>query len=753
MLRRSRLSLLTRSFLVGGLGPLALLIALALHGAAHAQAFLSSAVTAAGAVVQTGQARTELVAHAPQGIAPGQTFWAGLRITHAKDWHTYWKNPGDSGLPTELRWTLPPGIQAGDIAWPAPKKFAIGASDPLINYGYEDTVLLPVPLTVSKDFQVAPGQNDLTLQLQASWLICRSECIPEEGRYTLRIPLRGATSLDAQAFEAARRAHPRDVAAGESHIQIEGDHLKLTVADLPQRLRGQKLDAFPETVDVLNPSAPWTQAWQGPLWTATLPLSAQRSASPVVLPVVLTLAQGSGSGSAHRNASEGWRVELPVRGAWPAAAAPVTLSPALQEALDAKAASTRSAANVTSLTFGAALALALLGGLILNLMPCVLPILAIKVLGFAQHAQDRRTLRLSGLAYTVGVLLSFLALGLALLGLRSAGESLGWGFQLQSPVMVAALAALFTVIALNLAGLFEFGQMAPGRLATLQARHPMLDAALTGVLAVIVASPCTAPFMGAALGLAATQPAAQALAIFGALGLGLALPYLAATFIPAVARLLPRPGAWMLTLRRVLAFPMLLTVVWLVWVLGHQSGVDGAATLLVLLVLLAALVWVLTLQGRARIMLCVVLLAVGGWFGATFGPSMFSDAASVAESQTRDDAGWQTWSPAREQALLAQGRAVFVDYTAAWCVTCQVNKRTTLNDAQVLKAFAARDVVLLRADWTRRDPAIGAALAALGRSGVPVYVLHRPARPEPRAPLVLSELLSPGEVQRALDTL
>ncbi|MFO6420359.1 protein-disulfide reductase DsbD family protein [Hylemonella sp. W303a] len=750
MLRHSRLSLFSRSSIAGLLGPMALLTTLTLHSAVQAQTYLASTPSGTGAVVQTGQARTELVAHAPKGIAPGQTFWAGLRITHAKDWHTYWKNPGDSGLPTELRWTLPPGIQAGDIEWPAPKKFAIGTSDPLINYGYEDTVLLPVPLTVSPDFQAPPGQNELTIQLHASWLICRSECIPEEGRYALRIPLRGATSLNAQAFESARRAHPRDLDLGASHIQIEGDQLKLSVTGLPLQLQGKKLDAFAETADVLNPSAPWTQAWQGPLWTAALPLSAQRSASPAVLPVVLTLAQDPDA--AHRNASEGWRVALPVRGAWPVAAAPAALSPALQAALDAKAASTPSRTSVTSLTFGAAMALALLGGLILNLMPCVLPILAIKVLGFAHHAQDKRVLRLSGLAYTTGVLLSVLALGLALLGLRGAGESLGWGFQLQSPWMVAVLAALFTVIALNLLGLFEFGQLAPGQLAALQARHPALNALLTGVLAVVVASPCTAPFMGAALGLAATLPAGQALAIFAALGLGLALPYLAASFIPAVARLLPRPGPWMLTLRRVLAFPMLLTVVWLVWVLGHQSGVDGAATLLVLLVLLAALVWVLTLKGRARVLLGAVLLAVGGWFSATFGPSMFADAAPATQAQTGDEV-WQTWSPAREQALLAQGRAVFVDYTAAWCVTCQVNKRTTLNDAQVLKAFAERNVALLRADWTRRDPAIGAALTALGRSGVPVYVLHRPAQPDLRPPVVLSELLSPGEVQRALDTL
>jgi thiol:disulfide interchange protein/DsbC/DsbD-like thiol-disulfide interchange protein len=682
-------------------------------------------------VVTTPQARTELQAHAPQGVAPGQPVWVGLRIEHKEHWHTYWKNAGDSGLPTELQWTLPPGVQAGEIAWPLPKKIPVG---PLVNYGYEGTLLLAVPLTITSDFKPTLLSQDLTVQLRASWLICKTECIPEEGEYTLRIPLRGSTALHAQAFEATRQAQPRELPAqARSGIRIDGQTLRLTVAGLPASLQGQTLEAFPEVAEVLNPSAPSKQRWDGALWTADLPLAPQRSASPQILPVVLALG------------GQGWRVELPVQGPWPASAAPATISPALQAALDANAAAPQGRAP--TLGFWAALIGALIGGLILNLMPCVFPVLAIKVLNFSRHADDRRSHRISGLAYTAGVIVSFLALGLLLLGLRSAGASLGWGFQLQDPLVVALLAALFTLIALNLAGLFEFGQFLPSSLAAFQARHPVIDAFLTGVLAVAVASPCTAPFMGASLGLAVTLPAGQALLIFAALGLGLALPYLVASFVPAFARALPKPGAWMDVLRRLLAFPMLLTVVWLVWVLGQQSGMNGAGALLVLLVLLAALVWALTLRGRLRTGLVALMLVAGGWSAWALGPHLFfaAPAAGVQAGDTR----WSPWSPARQQELLSAGRTVFVDYTAAWCVTCQYNKQTTLADPGLLAEFDAKNVVMLRADWTRRDPAITAALARLGRNGVPVYVLQRPGQ----SPRVLSEVLSVGEVRQALNTL
>ena len=386
---------------------------------------------------------------------------------------------------------------------------------------------------------------------------------------------------------------------------------------------------------------------------------------------------------------------------------------------------------------------AFVGGLILNLMPCVLPVLAIKVLGFAQHSRQHHAHRVAGLAYTAGVIASFLALGGAVLSLRAAGEQLGWGFQLQSPWVVTGLAALFTLIALNLFGMFDMGHLLPQRLATLQARHPVVDAALSGVLAVAVASPCTAPFMGASLGLAMTLPTWQALSIFAVMGLGLATPYLLASWLPAVARRLPHPGPWMITLRQLLGFPMLATVAWLLWVLGQQTSLDAAMAVLGGLLLLSASVWARQHPTRATRWLGGVLAVVLVIGGAQFSHLLDESASS---STSASDATWQAWSDTAVAESLQAGRPVFVDFTAAWCVTCQINKKTTLSNPEVMADFAAHQVTLLRADWTRRDPAITAALSVLGRSGVPVYVLYAPNQ----APVVLSELLSATQMHDAL---
>ena len=675
----------------------------------------------AGAVVTTEQVRAELMAHAPDGVQAGKTLWVGLQLAHQPQWHTYWKNSGDSGLATVLQWTLPSGISAGEIAWPLPHKIPIG---PLANYGYEGTVLLPVPLTVAPGFQPGLLAADLEIRLRASWLVCKQECIPQDGDFVLRIPARSSTAGQRAAFDAALQAQPRDLAPSAGNALAVGPKaITLRFENLPGTLRGKTLEFFPETPEVIETAARWTQAWDGAVWTASVPLYAHRSRSPERMAVVL--AQGG----------QGVRAELPVQGSWPAVVAPGSAGVALPAVMAAPAGPT--------LGLWAAMVGALLGGLLLNLMPCVFPVLAIKVLGFARHAGDRRAHRVSGLAYTAGVVLSFTALGLALLGLRSAGESLGWGFQLQEPAVVAGLAALFTLIGLNLAGLFEFRHVLPSSIASLQARHPAADAFLTGVLAVAIASPCTAPFMGASMGLAATLPASEALAIFAMLGLGLALPYLLASLVPAFARALPRPGVWMDILKRFLAFPMFATVVWLVWVLGQQSGIDGAGALLALLLALALVAWSLRLAGRTRVIasaLSVVTLVLLAW---GVGPYVTRSGDPASSSLAH---GWEAWEPGRVEQLVAGGRPVFVDFTAAWCVTCQVNKQTTLNNRALLDDLTRNKVALLRADWTRRDPAITAALRQLGRNGVPVYVFYQAGK----APVLLSEVLSVQEIRAVL---
>ena len=721
---------------------------LALAGLVGLPAF---AAGSAKEVVTTPHVRAELVAHAPDGVSPGATVWVGLQLAHQPEWHTYWKNAGDSGLPTELTWTLPPGVEAGDIAWPLPRKIPIGA---LANYGYEGTVLLPVPLTITPDFKMplmASNTSALDIQLKASWLVCRLECIPEEGEFALRLPLRSSTAFNTSAFEQAQAAQPQALVA-DARIQVVGNSLQVSVPGLPAAARGKTLEFFPETPELIHTAAvsgkDWTQQWDGPVWNATIPLAEHRSISPDQLPLVLALAD------ADRTPGQpwGWRTQAAVSGTWPATAAVIPVSAALQAALDSNTAAATAAQPpaVSTGTFVLALLGALVGGLLLNLMPCVFPVLAIKVLGFTRHADDHRAHRRAGWAYTAGVVLSFLLLGAAMLGLRAVGTELGWGFQLQSPVVVASLAVLFTLLGLNLAGLFEFGQFVPSSVASVQARNPLVNDFLSGVLVVVVASPCTAPFMGASLGLALGLPAAQALVLFAALGVGLALPYLLASLVPAFARMLPRPGPWMHTLRRLLAFPMFAAVAWLVWVLGQQSGIDGAGALLALLVALSAVVWAWALQGRTRMVLAPLVSVLFVLLAASIGSAIVTPPAALAAGATADpSARWQAWSAPQVAALTASGQPVFVDFTAAWCVTCQVNKKTTLSNSEVLADFDTRKVALLRADWTRRDPAITAARAALGRNGVPVYVLYRPGQ----APLVMTEILSPGEVRAALATL
>ena len=685
------------------------------------------ALPGGSAVVKTDEVHAELVAHAPQGVAPGQALWLGLLIEHAPHWHTYWKNPGDSGLATSLQWALPDGFKAGEVEWPTPKRLPIG---PLVNHGYEGRLLLPVRVEIPVGF----AGDTLSAKLHAEWLVCKDVCIPQSGDFALDIPTRSAWAAHGADFDAAFTAAPRVLAEAKAAATVSSDGLAVDVSGLPAAWAGKALAFFPELPGVLDNALPRPAAWEGARWHVRVPLSDQRTDAPTRMEAVLV----------PEGEKTGVRVGFDIAGAWPALPAPSTAAAQITTAPPV--------VSAASLGFGLALLLALAGGAILNLMPCVFPVLSLKVLGFARHADDRRAHAISGIAYTIGVVLSFVALAGVLLALRAGGEQLGWGFQLQSPAVIAGLAALFTLIGLNLAGVFEFGSMLPSSVATLQARHPVVDSLLTGVLAVAVASPCTAPFMGASLGFAVTLPAAQALAIFAALGLGMALPYLAASLWPGLARRLPRPGAWMARFRTLLAFPMFATVVWLVWVIGQQIGIDGAAALLATLLALAFIAWAIGTPGLGRIArsalgaLGAIGLAVSlSWMLPSLQPTTTAALAPTVEGPS----AWQPWSEQRVAELRAAGKPVFVDFTAAWCVTCQYNKRTVLARDEVMADFAARGVTLLRADWTRRDAAITAALAAFGRSGVPVYALYdREGRPQ-----LLSEILSVNEVREALSAL
>ena len=700
-----------------------------------AGALLATAALAQS-VVNTPQVRAELWVHAPHGWVAGQPVWLGLSLQHQPGWHTYWKNPGDSGLPTQLTWELPEGVTAGPVVWPLPTKFSVAD---LTNYGFEGNVLLAAPVRLQPGF--APGSGSLEVKLKASWLVCRQECIPQDASFRVMIPTQSSQASRAGDFDALLKSQPQSLKTQDVQAEVGPDVMRLRIAGWPSLWQGKSLELFPELNEVVESGAERhakaRQSWQGDCWTAELPLSALRSTEPRTLPLLLVATVGG--------TRQGLRVELPVSGSWPAQASLATPTPPPSLSVQPMG-SMPLEDRGTDLTAWGALLGAFLGGLILNLMPCVLPVLAIKALHLARPDTPVSVRRQEGWGYAAGVMLSMLGLGGVVLALKAGGQQLGWGFQLQSPWVVSALAVLFTLIALNLWDLFSIERILPAHMSGLSSRHRGLDAFLAGVLAVAVATPCTAPFMGASIGLALGLPGWQALGIFAALGAGLALPLVLIIHLPGLARALPRPGPWMLTLRQALGFPMLGTVVWLLWVLGQQVGVEASSAWLGLMVLLAAGLWALQRPSRVAhtcaVGLLLIWLALASWTATHL-------LEPTAERPAPVTSGWQPWSDARVREAVEAGQPVFVDYTAAWCITCQVNKRTTLQNSRVVEALSRHRVLLLQADWTRQDPAISASLNAFGRSGVPVYVLHRPSQ----APLVLPELLTPGTVLEALSTL
>ncbi|MCB4822422.1 protein-disulfide reductase DsbD family protein [Roseicella aerolata] len=660
--------------------------------------------------VRSPRATATLVA-AADAVAPGEAVELGLRLRLAPGWHSYWANPGDAGAPPEVAILSPAGAEPGPIRWPAPQRIPTG---PLVSFGYEGEVLLPFRMAAPAG--LSPG-DWLTIEAEATWLVCAEICIPEEGRFRLDLPVAAAGRLDgslAPLFTSAEAAAPRP-SPWPARAALDGARGSLTLTGeglSPATVR--EAFFFPEEGGLLHNAAPQRLTLaEGRL---TLALARPEGAPlPGTLAGVVVLTDAAGVRAAYA-------VAAPVGGAVETGASALPLWQALLSAF--------------------------LGGLILNLMPCVFPILAMKAMALARlSGAARAEVRAHAGSYTAGVLATFLALAGVLIALRAAGIAAGWGFQFTAPAFVAALAWLMLAVGLNLSGVYHLGG-AVGTGATLAARGGHAGSFMTGALAVLVATPCTAPFMAAAIGTALALPMPATLAVFAALGLGLAAPYALLGLFPGLAGRLPRPGPWMERLRQGLAFPMYGAAAWLAWVLAQQAGPDGLALLLAGAVLLGFAAWALGAaqrsagRGGRRAGRALAGAAALAALALLPGLAAAPPAASAAE------AGAEPWSAARVAALQAEGRPVFVNMTAAWCITCKVNEQLVLKAAPVQAGFAARNIATLKGDWTHGDAAIGALLREHGREGVPLYLLY-PAGGG--APAVLPQVLTEGIVLRALD--
>ncbi len=695
--------------------------------AAAAAALLALAAGSAAAAVAPEVSRTdraEVRLLSEQDVAaPGETVSLALHQRLAGKWHTYWKNPGDSGLPTNLSWTLPEGVEAGPIQWPAPERLAI---PPLMNYGFSGEAVLISDLTLPADW---PAGRPVEIRVEADWLVCEEICIPEAQAFTLTLPTAAEPVADpavADVFARGRAAQPVPAPGLPVSWSAGEEALRLTVG------AGEFAGAALE------------DAYFFPAEWGVVDHAADQPAESGADGLRLTLAKGDAWYSgAISGPLEGVLVATDRSGAEPVRIAlSVTAEPATGPA--ATPAGVEGGAGAVL----AAVGLAVLGGLILNLMPCVFPVLALKALSLAgQGGRTAGHQRAGGLAYGAGVLASLLAVAGLLVALKTAGAAVGWGFQLQSPIVVGALAYVLFAVGLNLSGVYEV----PGRLAGLGGRLADRDghwgSFFTGVLAVVVASPCTAPFMGAALGFGLTQPWGVTLLVFAGLAAGFAAPIVLLSFVPALGRRLPRPGAWMERLRQALAFPMYLAAAWLLWVFGKLAGVDALFALLIGFVLLALAAWALgsgqptSPAGRRAAAIAAVLALLGA--GAALGPAATSasgPAQPVAE-------GAEPFDAARLAALREEGRPVFVNFTADWCISCKVNERLVLKSDAVADALDAAGAVYMVGDWTRRDGEILAVLESFGRAGVPLYLVY-PA--DGGAPEILPQILTREGVTEAI---
>ena len=690
----------------------------------------------------------------------GQATDAGLYFKIDLGWHVYWKNAGDAGEPPHIKWTLPEAITAGPLQFPAPKRLPLG---PLMDFGYEDEVLFPFTLNAAPTAKPGPA----ILRAKVDWLVCQASCIPgkaelEVTREVLDHPGKAASvASDANLFKRLSGRLPKPLPATmKASFQPTKEGFRISIAT------GQKETEaafFPADQDIVDNPAPQKIASSPKGLILDLKKDANLAANPPELKGLIELSGGRAYEFAATPATglKAADADTPAAIATPAPTQPTPVSAAPNAtptplAPPSLASSTIPSTPVQPSPFSAsellrATGLAFLGGILLNLMPCVFPVLFLKGLSLVNSGnEERHRLRVHGFVYAAGILISFWALVGVLLALKAAGATLGWGFQFQSPVFLSLMAGLLFFLGLSLAGQFEIGLTLTGAGGSLAAKQGYTGSFFTGVLAVVVATPCTAPFMGAALGYALSQSAAVTFAVFTALALGLAVPYVALTLQPAWTRILPKPGVWMEVLKQAVAVPIFGTAIWLAWVLAGAYGASLLAALLVGFLLLAIAGWFL---GRwparrwAAVVASLIVLAVIAI--SVLAPRKLAAAPETSSSRA-SQGGWQPWSAQAVSLAQSAGRPVLVDFTAKWCLSCQVNERAALEQPEVEKALQDSNVLLLKADWTRYDDSITQALKSMGRSGVPAYALYTPGQDQPE---LLPEVLTPGIVIDAVSKL
>jgi thiol:disulfide interchange protein len=682
-----------------------------------------------GNVVATDNVKAQLVSEV-SSIAPGQSFWVALEFNIRDGWHTYWRNPGDSGQATSLKWQLPPGFTAGDIVWTTPHRFEL---PPLVNYGYAKHAVHLVRITAPKDLKTG---TPAALSAKASWLVCSDVCIPEDADLQVKLPVNGemgAVDPAAAALFAAARSELPGAEPAVTTARIQNGQLIIALgkewgATLPQI---KSLAFFPYDEGGIEYAAPQTMTRSKDAVELAMKLGDQPAKAGSIRGVLLATEQ---SGNETVTVPLEIGANFSVAGAGRSAA---------------------EAGDKSETSIPVLLLLAILGGLILNLMPCVFPVLSIKAMGLVEQAKKHPAIvRTKGMVFAAGVIGSMLCLAAALLALRAGGEQIGWGFQLQSPLFVTLMVYLLLAVGLNLSGVFEVGGSLAGIGDGLTQGDGYRASFFTGVLTTLVATPCTAPFMAAAVGAALTKPPLVALCIFAALGFGLSLPYLLLSFAPWLRRIMPKPGAWMDTLKQVFAFPIYASAAWLLWVLAQEASSIGLGAALAGAILIALAAWAYQKSkssgsgGRATALVTATLALVL----AIVLPVRFADVAAAStgvssgSAQSADE--WKPYDAAQLTKLTAAGRPLLVNFTASWCLTCLVNERNAFTDAAVQDVFRRKGVTLMKGDWTNRDPAITQALAAFGRAGVPLYVVYN-SKPGSSDPLILPQLLTSSAVQSA----